>query len=209
MWNASNLSTKTSKIMKTLLLSLITLTFLFQPTLQSQEYTIDASHSAVLMKVKRFGVVNVVGRFGEVAGTITYDPNDITNTQMDIAVTVDSYTANNPGGEESARGPAFLDAANHPNLSFTLTKTMERDGKTILVGDITIKGTTKEIEFPAELIGPALDLPTRKQSIALSCMMVINRLDFNVGPTQTLKNGTEIIGNRVEISLELLGIVSN
>jgi hypothetical protein len=39
--------------------------------------------------------------------------------------------------------------------------------------------------------------------------MVINRLDYGVGPAQNLPDGTEIIGNRVEITLEILGIAKD
>lgn len=194
--------------MKTIFLSLITLALFFQTYLNSQEYTIDASHSAVLMKVQRFGVVNVVGRFGDVTGTMLYNPDDFSKTQIDITVGVDSYTANNPGGEESAKGPTFLDAANHPSLSFTLTKTFQKDGNPYVLGNITVHGVAKEVEFPVTFIGPSLDLPTRKQSIALSCTIIINRLDFGVGPDRTLPNGTEIISNRVQIDLEILGIAN-
>jgi len=195
--------------MKTILFSLFAFTLFMTTPLEAQEYTIDGSHSAVLMKVQRFGVVNVVGRFGDVQGSLHYNPEAVADTKINISVTVDSYTANNPGGEESARGPAFLDAANHPNLFFTLTNAEEKDGGLYLTGDLTIRGVTQSIEFPAKIIGPAVDLPTRKQSIALSGTMIINRLDFGVGPDRTLPDGREIIGNKVQIDLEILGIANN
>lgn len=150
--------------MKTIFLSLITLALFFQTYLNSQEYTIDASHSAVLMKVQRFGVVNVVGRFGDVTGTMLYNPDDFSKTQIDITVGVDSYTANNPGGEESAKGPTFLDAANHPSLSFTLTKTFQKDGNPYVLGNITVHGVAKEVEFPRYFYRPRFR-PSYKKAI--------------------------------------------
>ena len=172
----------------------------------AQKYVIDASHSAVLMKVQRFGVVNVVGRFGEVTGLMEFYADEPERSQMNITVTVDSYTANNPGGEESARGPAFLDGANHPNINFALTKLNKLETGWQALGNLTIKGITKEVELKADMVGPKMDLPTQKQSIALSGTIKINRLDFGVGPDKTLPDGTEIIGNEVTIMLELLGI---
>ncbi|MEL6810512.1 MAG: YceI family protein [Bacteroidota bacterium] len=192
--------------MKKLFLSVFALSLLFSAGINAQVYTIDDSHSAVLMKVKRFGLVNVVGRFGDVAGTITYDSDDLEATDLNISVSVDSYTANNPGGENSARGSAFLDAANHPTLRFQLIKTSVKDDVLNLTGNITIRGVTREVEFPVRILGPAMDLPTRKQSIALNGVIQINRLDFGVGPDRTLQDGREIIGNKVEILLEILAI---
>lgn len=174
--------------------------------LQSQNYTIDQSHSAVLMKVQRFGVVSVIGRFGEIEGQISYNSDDIENTKGSITVTVDSYTANNPGGEESAKGPAFLDGGNHPNLTLVFKSVKKQETGFEITADLTIKGTTNEISFLANIIGPKMDLPTQKKSIALSGVMNIKRLDYGVGPDRNLPDGTEIIGNDVSIMMEFLAI---
>ncbi|MBT8256248.1 MAG: YceI family protein [Bacteroidia bacterium] len=179
--------------------------FLFN-LLSAQNYLIDDSHSSVLMEVQRFGVVNVVGRFGDVQGSMDYDPSNKLNAKVEISVSVASYLANNPGGETSARSEVFLDAENHPRLSFSSTQLMEEEGIVYMKGNLTIKGVTKEIKFPVTFTGPAVDLPTRKQSIALSGTMEINRLDFGVGPDRALPDGREIIGNKVEIHLDILGI---
>lgn len=172
----------------------------------SQEYIIDAGHSAVMMKVQRFGLVNVIGRFGDVEGIITYNPDDTSMTKIDISVKTESYTANNPAGETSVLSSAFLDSENHPYISFTLINTGQTDENVHFTGNLIIHGVSKSVDFDAKIIGPLLDLPTRKQSIALSGVLVINRLDFGVGPDHTLPDGREIIGNRVEISFEILGI---
>lgn len=174
--------------------------------IEAQDFAIDASHSTVLMKVQRFGVVNVVGRFGDIKGTITQDSSTQLLNALTISVTVDSYTANNAGGEASAKGEAFLDGANHPELHFVMVKYEKREGVGYITGDLTIRGVKRSIEFPAQIIGPKMDLPTRKQSVALSGKITINRLDFGVGPDRNLPDGTEIISNKVEIELEILGI---
>ena len=57
---------------------LITLFLTFSFSAFSQQFTIDSGHTAVTSKVQRFAMVDVVGRFNEVAGTIRFDKNDIT-----------------------------------------------------------------------------------------------------------------------------------
>lgn len=192
--------------MRTILFSFLALSFLFPLQSISQTYKVDPTHTAVFMKVQRFGVVNVVGRFGDVTGTISYDPENSDSFNMDIKVGVESYTANNQGGEDSAKSRAFMDSVNFPEITFTLTSAEDMDGTYSITGDLTLHGVTKEVEFSAELIGPKMDLPTRKQSIALSGELIINRLDYGVGPEMTLPDGTEVISNRVEITMDILGI---
>ena len=176
--------------------------------LVAQSYEIDKGHSAVLMKVQRFGVVNVIGRFGEVAGTIHYNSDEISGTSINISVETDSYRANNLAGETSAMSPAFLDAATYPTLSFTASEVKAADGGIEITGNLTIHGVTKEIKFEANIIGPLVDLPTRKQSVALQGTLWINRLDYGVGPDRNLPDGREIIGNKVQIDLEILAIAT-
>ncbi len=192
--------------MKATLFYFLALTLLLPLNSISQSYQVDPTHTAVFMKVQRFGVVNVVGRFGDVTGTISFDPENNDSLDMDIKVGVESYTANNEGGEDSAKSRAFLDSMNFPEITFTLTSAKDMDGTYAITGNLTLHGVTKEIEFSAELVGPKTDLPTRKQSIALSGILYINRLDYGVGPEMTLPDGTEVISNRTEITMDILGI---
>jgi polyisoprenoid-binding protein YceI len=99
-----------------------------------------------------------------------------------------------------------MDSVNFPEITFTLTSAEDMDGTYSITGDLTLHGVTKEVEFTAEVTGPRMDLPTRKQSIALSGELIINRLDYGVGPEMTLPDGTEVISNRVEITMDILGI---
>ena len=192
--------------MKQILLTLALIATISFTSVNAQDYIIDQSHSAVLMKVQRFGVVNVIGRFGEIDGKISYDAENAAATSADISVTVNSYSANNVGGEVSAKGPAFLDGDNHPNLTLVFKNVEASDDKLKVTADLTIKGVTKEVSFDASVVGPKLDLPTQKQSIALNGLIEIQRLDFGVGPDRTLPDGTEIIGNKVSIMMEFLAI---
>jgi len=45
--------------------------------------------------------------------------------------------------------PDFFDVENNPTSSFAITGVEEKDGKTIVKGNLTIKGIEKNIEFPA------------------------------------------------------------
>jgi len=174
--------------------------------LVAQSFEIDKGHSAVLMKVQRFGVVNVIGRFGEIAGTIHYNSDEISGTSINISAETNSYRANNLAGETSAMSPAFLDAAAYPTLSFTASEVKSTDTGLEVTGNLTVHGVTKEIKFDGKIIGPLVDLPTRKQSVALQGTIWINRLDYGVGPDRNLPDGREIIGNKVQIDLEILAI---
>ena len=171
-----------------------------------QSYKIDAGHSNVQIQVERFGVIDVVGRFKDVSGSISYNGDHIPETAAQAVIQVDSYDANNAGGEEAVKSKAFLDAVTFPEITFVAKEAIIKNEETFLIGDLTIHGETNSIELPFSVHGPLLDLPTQKQSVALSASTTINRQDYGVSFDRKLPNGTPIVGNDIKITLQILAI---
>lgn len=172
----------------------------------AQKYIIDQGHSSVQIQVERFGVVDVVGRFKDVSGSVTYDPDDGSKTSAEAVIKVDSYDANNSAGEDAVKSKAFLDADTYPEISFKSKGVSSTGGENILTGDLTIHGVTKEVQLPFTIKGPLLDLPTRKQSIAANASLTINRQDYGIAFDRALPNGIKIVSNDVKITLVILAI---
>ena len=191
--------------MKKIIFSLVALIAL-QIDMNAQTYKIDSGHSNVQINIERFGVIDVVGRFKDVQGTISYDANNPSATEANSVIKVDSYDANNVGGEEAVKSVAFLDAATYPEITFQSKGAKEEEGQMYLIGDLTIHGTTNEIALPYTIKGPLMDLATQKMSIAFLAKTTINRQDYGVSFDRQLPNGTKIVGNEVEITLTILAI---
>lgn len=187
-------------------LTLIVFAFLSVTQIFSQNYKIDSGHSSVQIQVERFGVVDVIGRFKDVQGSIMYTADDLAKTSASSVIKVDSYDANNPGGEDAVKSVAFLDAANFPEITFKGAETIVKDGKNYLKGTLTIHGVSNEIELPFKIKGPKMDLATQKQSIAFNSWITINRQDYGVKFDRQLPNGTKLVGNEVKITLNVLAI---
>ena len=174
--------------------------------INAQSYTIDSGHSTVQIKVERFGVVDVVGRFKDVSGSITFNKDDVLKTNANATIKVDSYDANNVGGENAVKSKAYLDAESYPEISFKGAKMTQKNGNKYLVGYLTVHGVTKTIELPYTIKGPMMDLPTQKQSIAFNSSITINRQDYGISFNRQLPNGTKLIGDEVKITLIILAI---
>ncbi|MEP0262427.1 YceI family protein [Dokdonia sp.] len=189
----------------------IKLTFIFlfllvASEVAAQNYTIDSEHSSVQIQIQRFGVIDVVGRFKDVEGTITYSKDDITKSVANAAIKVASYDANSAGGEAAVKSNVFLDAETYPEITFTTTSVVQENDKNYLIGNVTIHGVTNEIKLPFTIHGPLLDLPTKKQSIAFVATITINRQDYGIAFNAKLASGTSIIGNDVKITLNILAL---
>lgn len=186
-------------------LTLASLLILFTSEIFAQTYKIDSGHSTVQVQVERFGVIDVSGRFKDVEGTILYSPEDISKTLAESVIKVDSYDANNKGGEDAVKS-VFLEAEKFPEMTFKGIETMVKDGKNYLKGNLTIHGVTNEIDLPFTIKGPLLDLATQKQSIAFNASITIDRQDYGISFDRKLPNGIRLVGNDVKITLMILAI---
>jgi len=183
----------------------IAVSFFFISETKAQNYIIDEGHSSVQVNVERFGVVDVSGRFKSVQGTITFDKDDMSKTKANATILVDSYDANNKGGEDAVKG-VFLEAHKYPEIKFEGLSVIEKNKEYFLVGNLTIHGVTKSIELPFTVKGPLLDLPTQKQSIAFNASITINRQDYGIAFDRKLPNGISLVSNDVKITLMILAI---
>ncbi|MEO9872753.1 YceI family protein [Ekhidna sp.] len=175
-------------------------------TLPAQTYVVDAGHSSFQSKVIRFGVVPVVGRFSDVSGEVTFEKGDLNKTTASITIKTDSYRANNEAGENAIKSAAFLNVAEFPEIQFELTSLTGEEDNYRAKGTLEIHGVKKEIECPVSIIGPSIDLPTKKQSVGIMGSLTIDRTSFDVGREMKLPNGMTIIDNSVNIDFVILGL---
>ena len=110
-------------------------------------------------------------------------------------------------GNASLRGHLlsgdFFDAENHGNAAFAVTGVSEKDGKTMVEGNLTLKGVKKNISFPA-----MVKVEGDKAMIE-SETFTINRTDFGMkyGSTSladTVKD--KAISDDVELSVKVVGM---
>ncbi|HSK90168.1 MAG TPA: YceI family protein [Euzebyales bacterium] len=80
-------------------------------------WQIDARHTAVTTRVRVLGVP-LQGRFAAAEGVIDV-PDDITRSQVSVTVRSDSFETGIASHTRFAHGRHFLDAAEHPTLTFS------------------------------------------------------------------------------------------
>jgi polyisoprenoid-binding protein YceI len=165
-------------------------------------WDIDTGHSAIHFWVRHLVISKVHGRFAKWAGTIELDEQDLTKSR--VAVRIDAASIDTQVADRDAhlRSADFLDAANHPALSFT-SKRIERAGEGYRVtGDLTLRGTTREIVLEAEFAGLAKD-PWGNQRAGFSAKTSLDRRDYGLVWNTALEAGGVLVGEKVEITLEL------
>ncbi|WP_378187047.1 YceI family protein [Aquimarina sp. W85] len=105
-------------------------------------------------------------------GSFTIDMNTITVTDLegDEKAGLEGHLK----GEGEGKEDHFFNVAEHPTASFEITGISEKEGKTMIDGNLTIKGIKKNISFPAttSIEGDTMSLTSEE--------FTINRTEWNV-----------------------------
>ncbi len=168
----------------------------------AEVYTIDPVHSSIVFNVKHLAVSTVSGNFKKFSGTITFDAKDLEKSKAEAAIDIASINTENDQRDGHLKSPDFFDAAKFPQITFVSKAIQGEEGKYKIVGDLTIKGVTKEVSIPAVINGP-VNNPMGGVVIGLSGQLTVNRQDYGVSFNKVLDNGGVMVGNDVTIIINL------
>ena len=106
------------------------------------------------------------------------------------------------------RSADFLDVENYPYLTFQSTSISKTSEKTFdVTGELKIRSTTKSVTFSVEIEGEATDWQGGRR-IGYSARLCIDRRDFGLTFNQALETGGVLIGNEVDIELDIEAVAS-
>lgn len=170
------------------------------------KYVVDQAHTSVGFSVKHMVITNVKGKFKQFDGVIMYDENDLTKTSVSGSIAAASIDTGNERRDGHLRSEEFFHAEKYPEITFESKKVVKRDNGYVMIGDITIRGVTKEIEVPFEVVGKITD-PMGNTRIGIEAHTTINRQDFGVSWNKALEGGGLIAADDVKVELDVEAIM--
>ena len=173
-----------------------------KPQLAPNQWTVDPSHSAANFSVRHMMVTTVRGQLGPISGTVEYDGKDVRSVKADVRIDVSGITTQNAKRDGHLRSDDFFDAANHPSITFK-SKRVEPGsaGAFKLIGDLTIRGTTKEVVLTVE--GPTP--PVKGMGgvrVGATATTKINRLEYGLKWNSMVEAGP-VVSDEVSITIDL------
>jgi polyisoprenoid-binding protein YceI len=172
-------------------------------TASTTTYVIDPTHSSVDFSVRHLMLSKVRGTFRGVAGSVTLAPESIipTSVTADIDVaTIDTRDAQRDGHLKS---PDFFHAEKFTHIRFVSTAITSTGNATFeIAGTLEILGVSQPVTLTAESVGRTTD-PWGNDRIGYEATTRINRKDFGLSYNQALEAGGVMIGETIDISLEI------
>jgi len=170
----------------------------------SSTWQIDPQHSSAQFAVRHLGLSTVRGAFSKVSGTMQLDDQDVTKSTIEVTIDVNTVDTREPDRDKDLRSERFFDVAHFPTMTFK-SKRVEQlaPGKLRVTGDLTIRGTTKEVVLDVDGLTVPIKDPWGNQRVAASATTKINRQDYGVKWNAKLDNGGVVVGDDVNITIDV------
>ncbi len=170
----------------------------------NSNWQIDPAHSSAQFSVRHMAISTVRGAFSKVTGSVVFDDKDVSKSTVDVTIDANSVDTRVPDRDNDLRSEKFFDVAHYPSITFKSRKVEQvAPGKLKVTGDLTIRGTTKEVVLDVE--GPTAPMkdPWGNTRTAANATTKINRQDFGVKWNATLDNGGVVVGDDVSIIIDV------
>ncbi len=170
-------------------------------------YVIDPSHSEFGFAVRHLAVSKVRGRLSKFEGTLEL-AEDPTRSKATVTIDATSVDTREETRDNHLRTNDFFDVENHPSWTFTSTS-IEAESPTEfkVVGDLTIRGVTKQVALDVTYEGVVQD-PWGNQRVGFSASTSINRDEFGVSFGAVADaSGSILLAKKVDIQIELEAVL--
>jgi len=173
---------------------------------QAESWKVDPAHTTVGFNVSHL-FTSVQGRFDRFEGTIDFDPANPAATVVRGTVEAASINTNNAKRDKHLRSGDFFDTEKYPKLQFESTKATITDGRSgTIAGNLTIHGVTRAVVLDVKFLGSGKD-PWGNERAGFRAELTINRRDYGLNWNELLETGGVLVGDEVEIRIDVEGLL--
>jgi len=189
-----------AKLKKIILTAILTAGFMFPAGVQAAEFLIDPFNSTLAFTIQHLQGFHI-GAFTRFGGVIEVDENNrITGIVADVDMS--SIYSRDKSRDQWLLGEKLFHAQKFTKATFRGKKI---NGNTIF-GELNLKGKKKEIVLEYRVSKVIKDKQGQSR-IGLSAKGKFNRNDFGVSYNEKLNKGQNLLGDDVQLIIEVEGIL--
>ena len=171
-------------------------------------YTVDKDHTTVGFAVRHL-FSNVKGTFDDFDGSFDYVPGKPEQWNVTATVKAASIDTRVEKRDNHLRSKDFFEVETYPTLTFKSTEVTDATATTAqLHGLLMIHGVEKPVVFDLQIHGEGKD-PWGNVRSGVTATTKIHRKDFGLTWNAPLEAGGVLVGDEVDIILEVEGIAKS
>lgn len=165
-------------------------------------YEIDPAHTNIGFTAKHLAVSTVHGQFANFEGSFEGPDDDLTRARGSVKLEVASLSTRNDQRDAHLKSADFFDADKYPYVTFNVTGIEKIDDENYRVlGDLTIKDTTRPIELTGTIEGRLPDPFGGRERLGVSATGQINRMAFGLN-WDGVAGAIPLAGHTVKLALD-------
>lgn len=165
-------------------------------------WNVDPDHSIVEFRVAHMVVSKTAGRFMDYTGYIDMDAEAGTVQAIEATINTASVNTNQVKRDAHLRNADFFDVEKYPAMTYKMKSYKKTGDGYTAVGDLTLRGVTKEITLAGTFNGVTKD-PWGNLRAGFTAEGKLNRKDFGMVWNKTLDTGGLVVGDDVFITLDI------
>ena len=178
------------------------------------KWSFEPGHSAAEFRTRHMMVSYVRGHFKNVHGSLNFDPDNPKNSSVEAIIDTKGIWTGEQQRDDHLRSADFLDVTNHPQITFRGNDVEVLGGNDFrVIGDLTIRGVTRRVALDVRYLGQwqtpwwedGVDKGPKTRA-GFVAKTTINRHDFGVSWNGMLDRGGVIVGNNLDIAIDVEAI---
>ncbi|HSN04596.1 MAG TPA: YceI family protein [Nitrospira sp.] len=165
-------------------------------------WDLDPGHSIIEFRVAHMVVSKTAGRFMDYSGVVEMDADAHRFKTIEATINTASVNTNHEKRDAHLRNVDFFDVEKYPVMTYKLKSYKKTDEGYQAIGDLTLRGVTKEITLAGTFNGVTKD-PWGNTRAGFTGEGTINRKDFGMVWNKTLDSGGLVVGDEVQIRLDI------
>ena len=167
----------------------------------AQPWPIDPDHSAAHFSIRHMMIAQVRGMFPDVKGTIAFENG--TPTAFDVTIGVDSLDTGVDARDTHLKSDDFFSAKTYPTMTFESSEVFKVQNGYRVAGTMTIKGVSRRMELIVNGLDDPRNDPWGNVRRGGTGLFNLDRKDFDITWNAPLDGGGLMIGNEVDIAVDL------
>jgi polyisoprenoid-binding protein YceI len=169
----------------------------------ADNFIVDKNHSEATFQVRHL-VSRVSGKFDDFAGAISVDEANPAISSVEFTIKTPSIDTGVADRDKHLRSADFFEVEKYPEISFksTSVKATSRKNFFDVTGTFSMHGVTKTITLPVEFLGFVKD-PRGNTRAGFTAHTVLNRKDYGIIWNRALDNGSTLLSDDVDVTVNI------
>lgn len=173
-----------------------------------QKWEFDTAHTSVEFRIRHAAISWVRGSFSRWNGSLDFDPQRPEGVAVRFSVETASVDTGLQDRDDHLRSADFFEVEKYPHMTFVSTGTRSvGDDRYVLTGDLSLHGVTRAVAFDVTYGGTSTD-PWGVTRAGFEAKATLDRRDFGLVWNQTMEAAGVLVGDKVEVTLEVEAVRS-